>query len=82
MSKNILGLITKVVCCMATALLLTTSALAAEEGKAVQTQAPSAHFPELNYKFKSEVEGVKITADFIIQNKGKEVLKINEVKTG
>ena len=44
--------------------------------------AASVYFPELSYQFKPVVEGVKVTHDFVVQNKGSDVLKIDDVKTG
>ena len=40
------------------------------------------YFPELSHKFESVVEGIKITHDFVVQNKGNDVLKIRDVRTG
>ena len=42
----------------------------------------SVYFPELSHKFEPVVEGVKVTHDFVVQNKGNDVLKIHNVKTG
>ena len=42
----------------------------------------SAYFPERSYQFKPVAEGVKVSHDFVVQNKGTDVLKIDNVKTG
>jgi hypothetical protein len=42
----------------------------------------SAYLPERSYQFKPVAEGVKVTHDFVVQNKGTDVLKIDNVKTG
>jgi hypothetical protein len=42
----------------------------------------AAYFPERSYQFKPVVEGAKVSHDFVVQNKGTAVLKIDNVKTG
>ncbi len=48
----------------------------------VTKQTASVYFPSPNYKFEKVVEGVELTHDFIIMNKGTEVLHVQKVKTG
>jgi hypothetical protein len=43
---------------------------------------PLAHFPELIYSFQPVVEGVEVSHEFIVQNKGLADLEIQNVKTG
>ena len=45
-------------------------------------QSPSAFVPENRYTFASVTDGTEITHDFVIQNKGTALLKIESVKTG
>ena len=45
-------------------------------------QSPSAFVPESRYTFASVTDGTEITHDFVIQNKGTALLKIESVKTG
>ncbi len=45
-------------------------------------QSPSAVVPESRYTFAPVTDGTKITHDFVIQNKGTALLKIESVKTG
>lgn len=76
-------------------LMLTATALAAEknetpakdpqvkEGAATASKdAAMVHFPEKMHEFEPVVEGLKVTHDFVIQNKGTAVLQIQKVKTG
>lgn len=43
---------------------------------------PPVLVPETRYKFGPILEGTKITHDFIVQNKGPDLLKIEKVRTG
>lgn len=43
---------------------------------------PSADVPEPSYTFESAVEGVFVTHDFMIRNRGTAPLTISKVKTG
>ena len=43
---------------------------------------PAAFLPSKNFEFETVVEGISVTHDFIIQNKGKAPLLIHKVKTG
>ncbi|SLM30384.1 exported hypothetical protein [Desulfamplus magnetovallimortis] len=47
-----------------------------------QTQAPVVFFPDSGYTFEKVVEGVEITHDFVVINKGTAPLHIQKVKTG
>jgi hypothetical protein len=52
-------------------------------GASQQTSpSPSAFVPESRYTFPTVLDGVEVTHDFIIQNKGDAELKIEKVKTG
>jgi hypothetical protein len=44
--------------------------------------SPSVFVPESRYKFPTVLDGVEVTHDFIIQNKGDAELVIEKVKTG
>lgn len=44
--------------------------------------AASAFFPETRYEFSPVLEDTKVVHDFIIQNKGNAILKVDRVKTG
>lgn len=48
----------------------------------VQPNQPLAFVPKAEYEFSPVVEGVEVTYDFIIQNKGTAPLIIDNVKTG
>ncbi|MBF0118897.1 MAG: hypothetical protein HQK79_08675 [Desulfobacterales bacterium] len=47
-----------------------------------QAKGPVAVFPEKNFTFQGIPEGVEVVHDFVIQNKGTDVLNIEKVKTG
>jgi hypothetical protein len=52
-------------------------------GASKQTpQSPSAVIPESRFTFAPVTDGVEITHDFVMQNKGTAELKIESVKTG
>ncbi len=46
------------------------------------SESPSALAPVTKFEFETVVEGVDVTHEFVIQNKGTGTLKINRVKTG
>ena len=46
------------------------------------TKPPSVVVPESTYEFPAVVDGVKVTHEFTVYNKGKGDLEINRVKTG
>lgn len=46
------------------------------------SRQPSAVAPESKYAFDPVIDGTEITHDFVIQNKGNALLKIERVKTG
>ena len=43
---------------------------------------PSAFFPETSYEFSAVLDGAKVVHEFVIQNKGTAILKVERVKTG
>ena len=45
-------------------------------------KSPSVFIPESRYTFAQVVDGTEITHDFIVQNKGADLLKIEKVRTG
>lgn len=52
-----------------------------EMQKATTQAAPIAHFSESTHEFEPVVEGIKVIHDFVIQNNGGAVLKIDKVGT-
>jgi hypothetical protein len=42
----------------------------------------SAFFPETSYEFTPVLDGAKVVHEFVIQNKGTAMLKVEKVKTG
>ena len=42
----------------------------------------SAFFPETSYEFTPVLDGAKVVHEFVIQNKGTTILKVEKVKTG
>jgi hypothetical protein len=58
-------------------ILVATVCLGAQE----QPRA-SAFFPETSYEFAPVLDGDKVVHDFVIQNKGTTVLKVERVRTG
>jgi hypothetical protein len=65
---------------LSAALLLTLFATAST-GTQVQPHA-SAFFPETRYEFTPVLDGAKVVHEFVIQNKGTAMLKVEKVKTG
>ncbi|MBF0243222.1 MAG: hypothetical protein HQK64_12200 [Desulfamplus sp.] len=53
-----------------------------EQNKQGDLKSPSVFFPEPVYQFTSSVEGEDILHDFVIMNKGTDILKVEKVKTG
>ena len=45
-------------------------------------KVPAVFFPETSYTFDPVVDGVYVTHDFVVHNKGDGLLKINRVRTG
>ena len=43
---------------------------------------PSVFFPETSYEFSAVLDGAKVVHEFVIQNKGTAILKVERVKTG
>jgi hypothetical protein len=52
-----------------------------EMKKAAVQATPRVHFSESKHEFEPVVEGVKVMHDFVIQNQGSAVLRIDKVKT-
>jgi hypothetical protein len=50
--------------------------------KTTQKATAAVYFPERSHMFEPVVEGIKVTHDFVMQNKGNDVLKIRDVRTG
>lgn len=44
-------------------------------------KSPSAYLPAASYEFAAVVDGQYVTHDFVIQNKGTELLQVQKVKT-
>ena len=47
-----------------------------------ETSGPSAYFPETSYEFSPVLDGTEVVHEFVIQNKGADLLKVDRVKTG
>jgi hypothetical protein len=45
------------------------------------SKGPEAFVPNADYEFQVVLDGTKITHDFVIQNKGDAVLKVEKVET-
>ena len=65
---------------LSVALLLTLFATVCF-GSQDQPQA-SAFFPETSYEFAAVLDGAKVVHEFVIQNNGTAMLKVEKVKTG
>ena len=52
------------------------------EPAALAADVPEAVVPSSEFQFDPVVEGMMVTHDFVIQNKGQAELKINKVRTG
>ena len=48
----------------------------------IALKAPAVIFPETRYTFDPVADGVYVTHDFVVHNKGDGLLKINRVRTG
>ena len=46
------------------------------------SKSASVFFPEPSYQFDSAVDGSDVLHDFVIMNKGTDILKVEKVKTG
>lgn len=68
------------VCCVL--FPLTSSFGEVKAVKAVADSSPSIVVPSNSYEFPMVTEGIQVTHDFIVQNKGDAELKIIKVKTG
>ena len=49
---------------------------------AQDASGPSVFFPQTQYEFSQVLDGDKVVHDFVIQNKGPAILKVERVKTG
>ncbi len=47
-----------------------------------EKKSPSVFFPEPSYEFESAVDGVDVLHDFVIMNRGTDILQVQKVKTG
>lgn len=65
-------------------LILVTDFFGADNGQTakVSHKGPSVFFPSNRYEFVSVAEGIEVRHDFVVQNKGSEILYINKVKSG
>lgn len=52
-----------------------------EMKKAAVQAMPRVHFSELKHEFEPVVEGIKVMHDFVIQNQGGAILRIDKVRT-
>jgi hypothetical protein len=48
----------------------------------IALKAPAVFFPETSYTFDPVADGVYVTHDFVVHNKGDGLLRINRVRTG
>ena len=64
------------------ALALFLTLVAAVSFGSQEQPSPSAIFPETSYDFSPVLDGSKVVHDFVIQNKGTAILKVEKVKTG
>jgi hypothetical protein len=47
----------------------------------ITNKGPSVFFPSVKYEFTPVADGIEIRHDFIVQNKGDQILDIKKVKT-
>ena len=59
-----------------------TAVKAASEQKKDRGTSASVFFPAPAYEFASAVDGTDVVHDFVIMNKGTDLLKVEKVKTG
>lgn len=62
-------------------LFLIPFSLGAADKQAVAISGPSVFFPSVKYEFAPVADGIEIRHNFIVQNKGDQILHINKVKT-
>ena len=55
---------------------------AAADISAQEETEPTAFYPETLYEFTPVLDGSKVVHEFVIQNKGTAMLKVEKVKTG
>lgn len=53
----------------------------AGDKQSVAISGPSVFFPSVKYEFAPVADGIEIRHNFIVQNKGDQILHINKVKT-
>ena len=58
------------------------SKIMSADTRETSAKTPSITAPENSYEFSTVVDGVKVTHDFIVYNKGDGDLEISRVKTG
>jgi len=69
----------KIIVLLTVAVLLAGNAIAVEEKPPA---SPSAFIAQPEYEFEPVVTGTQVMHDYVIQNKGTEILEIQKVKTG
>jgi hypothetical protein len=69
----------KIIVLLTIAILFAGNAIATEEKSPA---APSAFIVQPEYTFDPVVDGTQVMHDYVIQNKGAEILEIQKVKTG
>ncbi|MBF0203531.1 MAG: hypothetical protein HQK67_04265 [Desulfamplus sp.] len=60
----------------------TTKGKAAAEQNKAASKAPVVFFPAPKFEFDQMVDGEEFTHDFVIMNKGTDILQVEKVKTG
>jgi len=63
-------------------LILIPFSFGAEDKQAAATSGPSVFFPSVKYEFAPVADGIVVRHNFIVQNKGDEILHINKIRTG
>ena len=69
----------KIIVMLTVAILLTGNAIATEERS---PDTPSAFIVQPEYTFDPVPDGTQVLHDYVIQNRGAEILEIQKVKTG
>ena len=55
---------------------------AQSKDSSVAVKSASVFFPEPAFEFDSAIDGSDVVHDFVIMNKGTDILKVDKVKTG
>jgi len=53
-----------------------------KQSVAISHKGPSVFFPSVKYEFAPVADGIVVRHNFIVQNKGDEILHINKIRTG